>query len=98
MAEGAHFEWEDAKNATNLSKHGIRFEEAATIWDGPVVTGQDETHHSEVREISFGLIGGTTVVCVIHTQRNGKTRIISARKATRSERREFDAYLKKARR
>ncbi len=91
------FEWDDAKNATNLAKHGISFDEAATIWDGPVVTGPDETHHSEVREISFGLIGGVSVVCVVHTDRNGKRRIISARKATRSERREFDARLKKAR-
>lgn len=91
------FEWDDAKNATNRSKHGISFEEAATIWEGPVFTGQDETHHLEVREISLGIIGGTTVVCVVHTERNGKTRIISARKATKSERREFDANLKKAR-
>ncbi|MGE0116464.1 MAG: BrnT family toxin [Dongiaceae bacterium] len=91
------FEWDNAKNTMNRSKHGISFEEAATIWDGPIVTGQDEAHHSEVREISFGLIGGTTVACVVHTERNGKIRIISARKATNGERREFDAYLKKAR-
>lgn len=91
------FEWDDAKNALNLSKHGISFEEAVTIWEGQVITGQDETHHSEVREISFGLIGGSTVVCVVHTERNGNTRIISARKATRRERREFDDYLKRAR-
>ena len=91
------FEWDDAKNAANLSKHGISFEEAATIWDGPVVAGQDDTHHSEVREISFGLVRGATVVCVVHTERDGKTRIISARKATRREKRDFDAYLEEAR-
>lgn len=91
------FEWDDAKSAENLTKHGISFEEAATIWDGPVVVGHDERHHSEVREISFGLIGATTVVCVVHTERNGNRRIISARKATRRERRDFDDYLKKAR-
>jgi uncharacterized DUF497 family protein len=91
------FEWDDAKKAANLAKHGISFEEAMTIWDGSVVTGQDEMQHSEVREISFGLIGGTTPICVIHTERNGKMRIISARKATRNERRDFDAYLEKAR-
>jgi uncharacterized DUF497 family protein len=91
------FEWDDAKNAANLAKHGISFEEAATIWEGPVVTGPDETHDLEVREKSFGLIGGIAVVCVVHTERNDKIRIISARKATKKERREFDAYLKKAR-
>ena len=77
------FDWDDEKNTANLAKHGIRFEEAIAIWDGPVVTGQDARHHSEIREISFGMIGGTTVVCVVHTERNGRTRIISARKATR---------------
>jgi uncharacterized DUF497 family protein len=51
------FEWDDEKNATNFAKHGIRFEEAATIWTGPVVTGKDEAHEPEVREVSFGLIG-----------------------------------------
>jgi uncharacterized protein len=91
------FEWDDAKNAANLTKHGISFEEAATIWDRPVVTGQDEMADLEVRERSYGLIGAITVVCVIHTERNGKIRIISARKATKSERRLFDAYLEKAR-
>jgi len=92
------FEWDDEKNATNFAKHGIRFEEAATIWTGPVVTGQDEAHESEVREVSFGLIGGITCVCVVHTQRNEKTRIINARKATKRERKEFDAYFRRARR
>ncbi len=92
------FEWDPAKNAANLAKHGISFEEASTIWEGPVVSGPDPTHHSEEREISFGLIGGTTVVCVVHTERHGKTRIISARKATRNERKAFDAYLQRARR
>lgn len=91
------FEWDPAKNAANLAKHGISFEEAVTIWEGPVVTGHDEAHHSEIREISFGLLGGVTVVCVVHTERNGKTRVISARKATPRERREFDAYLKRTR-
>lgn len=92
------FEWDEAKNAANRAKHGISFEEAVAIWDGPVVTGRYETHDSEIRELSFGLIGGTTIVCVVHTERNGKTRIISARKATRGERREFDAYLQRTRR
>jgi uncharacterized DUF497 family protein len=91
------FEWDDAKNAANLAKHGISFEEAATIWEGPVVGGHYEMHDIELRERSFGLIGAITVVCVVHTERNGKIRIISARKATKNERREFDAYLKKAR-
>lgn len=89
------FEWDEAKNAANLAKHGISFEEASTIFDGPVFTQVDEEHHSEVREISFGLIGGAVVACVVHTQRGDGIRIISARKATKAERNLFNDYLKK---
>ena len=90
------FEWDPDKNASNLAKHGISFGEAATIFEGPVFTLADEDPVEEVRERSYGLINGITVVCVIHTDRNGATRIISARKATKSERDLFNAYLKAA--
>ncbi len=88
------FEWDPKKNASNMQKHGLSFEEAASIFDGPVLSVEDDSA-SEPREISFGLLGGVIVVCVIHTERNGKIRIISARKATANERKYFDAYLKK---
>lgn len=90
------FEWDDNKNATNRQKHGISFEEAATIFEGPILTKLDDRHPSERREISFGRLGGVVVVCVVHTLRGAKTRIISARKANRAERRLFDEYLQKA--
>ncbi|MBR0837830.1 BrnT family toxin [Bradyrhizobium manausense] len=89
------FEWDPEKNIGNQRKHGLSFEEAAMIFDGPVLTGSDYST-GEVRDKSFGLLGGIVVVCVIHTERNGKIRIISARKATASERKHFDVYLKKA--
>jgi hypothetical protein len=92
----SRFEWDEEKNFANRRKHGIRFEEAVTIFDGPVLSLEDEGDHSEVRERSYGLIGGIVVACVIHTNRNGITRIISARKATRNERKHFDDYVKKA--
>lgn len=91
------FEWDEAKNAANLAKHGISFEEAATILEGPVLTAADEGSIDEPRERSYGLINGITVVCVIHIDRGEATRIISARKATKSERDLFNAYLRKAR-
>lgn len=90
------FEWDADKNLINRRKHGISFEEAATIFDGPLFTLEDEGNHDELRERSYGLIGGVVVVCVIHTDRNGVTRIISARKATANERKHFNAYFKKA--
>jgi uncharacterized DUF497 family protein len=89
------FEWDPAKNASNLQKHGLSFEEAAEIFEGPVLSGPDYSTN-EPREKSFGLLGGVVVVCVIHTDRGGKIRIISARKAIANERKQFNAYLKKA--
>lgn len=90
------FEWDEDKNATNLAKHGISFEEAMTIFEGPVVTLEDDGADGEVRERSFGLLNGTVVICVIHTDRGEAIRLISARKATKQERKHFDAYLKRA--
>lgn len=90
------FEWDDNKNATNRQKHGVSFGEAVTIFDGPILTHPDERHHSEVREISFGRLGGEVVVCVVHTRRGARTRLISARKASKAERKLFDEYLEKA--
>jgi uncharacterized DUF497 family protein len=90
------FEWDEDKNAGNLAKHGISFQEAGAIFEGPVLTHDDEGPYEEPRERSYGLINGTTVICVIHTDRAAATRIISARKATKHERELFNAYLKKA--
>ena len=92
----ASFEWDDEKNEANREKHGISFDEAKTIFDGPVLTMPDTSNNPEVREISFGLLGGIVEVCVVHTQRGEKTRIISVRKATKAERKLFNEYLKKA--
>lgn len=91
------FEWDEAKNASNRQKHGISFEEAILIFNGPVLTRTDVHHESgELRELSFGLLGGIVVLAVPHTDRNGRTRIISARKATARERKAFHDYLEKA--
>ena len=89
------FEWNPAKNATNRRKHGISFEEAIEIFDGPVLSRADDIR-GEVRERSYGLIKDVVVVCVVHTERGAARRIISARKATKKEREEFHAYLTKA--
>jgi len=90
------FEWDEDKNASNRKKHGISFEEAALIFDGIVLTNEQfHVESSEYRELSFGLLGAALVLAVIHTDRNGKARIISARKATKSERKFFYDYIEK---
>ncbi|MCL1464091.1 MULTISPECIES: BrnT family toxin [Argonema] len=88
------FEWNEGKNAQNLRKHGISFEEAQEIFDGIVFTAIDERFdYGEIREISIGAIQGVVIVTVVHTERNGVIRIISARKATPQERKTYYDYL-----
>ena len=86
------FEWDEDKNKENIKKHGISFERAITIFDGIVLTEIDERQdYGEIREKSYGFMARVILVVVIHTDRNGKIRIISARKATKKERRAFHA-------
>jgi uncharacterized DUF497 family protein len=90
------FEWDEGKDATNLKKHGISFEEAKTIFEDIVFTSIDDRFdYGEIREISIGAIEGVVVVTVVHTNRGGVTRIISARKATKKERKKYYEYLAK---
>ena len=88
------FDWDKDKNALNRSKHGLSFEEAVHIFDGPVWTRSDlESGEGEYREISIGMLPGSSVLVVVHTERGQLTRIISARKATRRERNDYFGYL-----
>ncbi len=81
------FTWDPAKNAANIAKHGISFEQAARIFDGPVLTGADtRDDYGEMRETSIGLVDGIATLVVVHTDRGGVTRIISARRALKKER------------
>ncbi|WNB74360.1 BrnT family toxin [Methylomonas koyamae] len=90
------FEWDDEKNQANLIKHRIAFEEAALIFQGPVLTRIDNRKdYGEVREISIGQIEGQVVAVVVHTYRNGTIRIISARLANRTERERYHDHCKK---
>jgi uncharacterized DUF497 family protein len=94
------FEWDSEKATSNVSKHGISFEEAVTIFQEDVLTVEDSAAYGELREISYGRLqsegsGSTVVVCVVHTDRDDKVRIISARKATAQERKHFDVYYRK---
>jgi uncharacterized protein len=90
------FEWDKAKSAANLDKHGISFEDAKEMFDGPVLTVTDPREYGEVREVSFGQLGPTVVLAVVHTDREGITRIISARKANKKEKEMYHAYLIRA--
>lgn len=90
------FEWDDNKNAANKLKHGISFEDAVTAFEGPVLTRDDPRPYGELRQISLGQVGEEATVAVVHTDRHGVTRLISARKAKAKERETYNAYLKRA--
>lgn len=89
-----NFEWDDDKNQRNFKKHKIRFEEAAQIFRGPTLTTiDDQEDYDELREISIGQIRNQVYLVVVHTDREGTTRLISARKAKPPERTRYDDYI-----
>ena len=89
------YEWDAAKNALNIAKHGVSFELARRIFDGPVLTVLDgRENYGELREISIGMVDGIAVLTVVHTDREGKVRIISARPATPREGRRYEEAIR----
>ncbi|MFZ0255815.1 MAG: BrnT family toxin [Gammaproteobacteria bacterium] len=90
------FEWDETKEQTNLEKHGVSFDEAKQIFDGPVLTRVDDRqNYGEIREISLGILSPDAPVVVVHTVRGNNTRLISARKANSRERKVFYDYLER---
>ena len=81
------FEWDDQKAASNLSKHGVSFDEAVSVFgDGRALTFSDADHsESEDRSRTYGVSNKQRLLVVVHTERRNGIRIISARKATRYE-------------
>jgi hypothetical protein len=83
------FEWDHAKNRSNLAKHGLDFEDARLVFQGRCLTIQDaRSDYGERRLITLGLLDGRAVV-VVHALRGKKTRVISMRKANRREQRTY---------
>jgi uncharacterized DUF497 family protein len=82
------FEWDTKKAAANLKKHGVSFQEAATVFGDPLaITFQDPDHsEGEERQLTFGLSLQGRLIVVSHRERNDLTRIISARPMKRKER------------
>jgi uncharacterized DUF497 family protein len=83
------FEWDEAKRITNLDKHSIDFIDVPDMFDGDILTVEDDRYsYGEQRFVTFGLLQGR-VIAVVHTDRGESIRIISARKATRNEQRTY---------
>jgi uncharacterized DUF497 family protein len=87
-----NFEWDPKKAAANLRKHGVSFVEATTVFrDAMSVSGFDPDHsEDESRFITFGVSNIGRLVVVSHTDERSTIRIISARPATRRERKIYE--------
>jgi uncharacterized DUF497 family protein len=87
------FEWDEGKAETNLNKHGVSFYEAQTVFLDPLACIFDDELHSvgELREIIIGHSSDHHLLLVCFTEREpGVVRIISARRATRREREDYE--------
>jgi uncharacterized DUF497 family protein len=89
------FTWDPEKDAANRAKHGVSFETAKLVFDDPFhLSVQDRVVDGEERWRTLGLIGGMVILIVVHTyiEHDGHEtiRIISARKATKQERKRYE--------
>ena len=86
------FAWDPKKAASNLRDHGVTFEEASSVFGDALAITFDDPDHSEgeSRLLTFGLSEQGRLLVVSHTERRGLVRIISARRATRTERKIYE--------
>lgn len=89
------FEWDSRKARSNLVKHGVGFEEASTIFGDPLSLTISDPDHSlrEERYITVGKAFTGKLLVVVHTERGNNIRIISARPASRRERKFYEKVI-----
>ena len=87
-----NFEWDPDKADRNMERHGVSFSEASTMFGDPLSLTIPDPRHSEGEErfVLFGLSEQGRLLAVVHTDREGTTRIISARLMTRHEREQYE--------
>jgi uncharacterized DUF497 family protein len=87
-----NFEWDSNKAQANRRKHGVSFDEAATVFLDPMAVSGPDPEHSvgEDRYITFGFSRLGRLLAVCHAYRPGSIRIISARRVTRDERKMYE--------
>ena len=92
MPVGYSFEWDPDKDETNRRKHGVSFEEAATVFGDPLSLNMDDPDHStaEQRYIVVGLSERYRLLLISYVAIEQSTRIISARQVTRAERKHYE--------
>ncbi|MBX9584534.1 MAG: BrnT family toxin [Gemmataceae bacterium] len=86
------FEWDEDKARANEAKHGVSFAEASSVFADPLAITFDDPVHSddEDRFLTIGLSAAGRVLIVSHTDRGDATRVVSARAASRGERKGYE--------
>jgi uncharacterized protein len=87
------FQWDPNKAVSNAEKHGVSFDEAVTVFGDPLAVTISDPDHSvgEFRLLTTGLSGSQRFLVVSHTERAGEIRLISARLASRQEKRNYES-------
>jgi uncharacterized DUF497 family protein len=88
--QGVTFHWDAEKARRNAEKHGVTFEEAAQTFFDPFCQSGEASVMGETRHVVLGYSQGERLLVVVHTDHRDATRIISARLATRSERKLYE--------
>jgi hypothetical protein len=89
--QGIEFEWDENKAQSNIQKHGVTFEEAAEVFFDPFYqTGDASMNDKEERDFIIGYTFSQRLLLAVFTERSDRTRIISARSATRAERKVYE--------
>jgi len=88
--QGLEFGWDEDKARRNVEKHGVTFEEAAEAFFDPFYQTGDASVNDELRDFILGYSLAQRLLLVIYTERGERTRIISARPATRAERKLYE--------
>jgi uncharacterized protein len=91
----ALFQWDPNKASANLEKHGVAFEEAATVFEDPLALTYTDVMHSETEQrwITVGLSGALRLLLVVNTEWQENIRIISARRPTTTERKTYESQF-----
>lgn len=99
LIDGIRFEWDERKNRANQRKHRISFEEAETVFydDWAILVADDDPNEPEDRFVMLGMSAGanTLVVCHCYREVDSVIRIISARRANKSERADYRSRWEK---
>lgn len=88
ISQDGRFEWGSEKDELNIKNHGFSFSEILEVFD------DKNSSLEEDRYFSVGSIRGIVIIAAVHTERNGRTRIISARKAEPKLQEVYNAYIK----